>query len=64
MRDVEKDDAGSRFVRIDPDVIQKLELNNWDAIEITHSTSGKKTSALLYLGGNEDKSTNNSEFYA
>ena len=31
---------------------------NWDAIEITHSTSGKKTSALLYPGGNEDKGTN------
>ncbi len=36
VKDAGKEDAGRGLVRIDPDIIQKLELKTGDVIEILH----------------------------
>jgi transitional endoplasmic reticulum ATPase len=58
VKDAYKGDAGRGRIRIDPDVINDLELRTGDVIEISHQVMGKKTAALLYPGKMEDKGTN------
>ncbi len=55
VKDAFKEDAGRGIVRIDPDVIQNLNLKTGDVLEISHPGSNKKTAALLYPGRKEDK---------
>ena len=55
VKDAFKEDAGRGIVRIDPDVIQDLNLKTGDVLEISHPGSNKKTAALLYPGRKEDK---------
>jgi transitional endoplasmic reticulum ATPase len=50
-----KEDAGRGIVRIDPNIIQELELRTGDVIEMSHPASNKTTAALLYPGRREDK---------
>lgn len=58
IKDAYKGDAGRGRIRMDPDVIDDLELRTGDVIEISHNVAGKKTAALLYPGKLEDKGTN------
>ncbi|MFW9972735.1 MAG: AAA family ATPase, partial [Candidatus Odinarchaeota archaeon] len=58
VKDAYKGDAGRGRIRIDPDVINDLELRTGDVIEIAHQIAGKKTAALLFPGKEEDKGTN------
>ena len=58
IKDAYKGDAGRGRIRIDPDVINELNLRTGDVIEISHNIAGKKTAALLYPGKLEDKGTN------
>ncbi|MFX1302579.1 MAG: CDC48 family AAA ATPase [Promethearchaeota archaeon] len=58
IKDAYKGDAGRGRIRMDPDVIDELELRTGDVIEISHNLAGKKTAALLYPGKLEDKGTN------
>jgi transitional endoplasmic reticulum ATPase len=58
VKDAYKGDAGRGRIRIDPDVINELELRTGDVIEIDHQAVEKKTAALLYPGKIEDKGTN------
>ncbi|MFX1549872.1 MAG: CDC48 family AAA ATPase [Promethearchaeota archaeon] len=58
VKDAYKGDAGRGRIRIDPDVINELELRTGDVIEIAHQAVEKKTAALLYPGKIEDKGTN------
>jgi transitional endoplasmic reticulum ATPase len=58
VKDAFKEDAGRGIVRIDPDIISKLNLRTGDVISITHPTANKETAALLYPGRHEDKGTN------
>jgi transitional endoplasmic reticulum ATPase len=58
VKDAYKGDAGRGRIRIDPDVINDLELRTGDVIEISHEAMNKKTAALLYPGKIEDKGTN------
>jgi len=54
VKDAFKDDPGKGRVRIDPEVVKKLELKTGDAIEISHPISKFKTAALLFPGKLED----------
>jgi transitional endoplasmic reticulum ATPase len=58
IRDAYKGDAGRGRIRIDPHVIQEMNLKTGDVIEIIHSVAKKKTAALLYPGKDEDKGSN------
>ncbi|MFW9824635.1 MAG: CDC48 family AAA ATPase [Candidatus Thorarchaeota archaeon] len=58
IRDAYKGDAGRGRIRIDPQVIEEMNLKTGDVIEIIHSVAGKKTAALLYPGKDEDRSSN------
>ena len=58
IKDAYKGDAGRGRIRIDPEVIDNLNLRTGDVIEISHSVAGKKTAALLFPGKLEDKGTN------
>jgi len=58
VKDAYKSDAGRGRIRMDPKVINDLELRTGDVIEIVHQAVGKKTAALLYPGKIEDKGTN------
>ncbi|MFW9818779.1 MAG: CDC48 family AAA ATPase [Candidatus Thorarchaeota archaeon] len=58
IKDAYKGDAGRGRIRIDPDVIDDLELRTGDVIEIAHDVNGQKTAALLFPGKVEDKGTN------
>jgi len=55
IKDAFKEDAGRGIVRIDPDVIIKLDLKIGDVIRINHPIVNKKTVALLSTGRSEDK---------
>ena len=55
IKDAFKEDVGRDLVRLDPDVVQILNLKTGDVIEISHPLSEKKTAALIYPGKNEDK---------
>ncbi len=55
IKDAFKEDAGRGIVRIDPDVINELNLKVGDVIEITHPLNRKKTAALLSTGKIEDE---------
>ncbi|MFX1497173.1 MAG: AAA family ATPase [Promethearchaeota archaeon] len=57
IKDAFKEDAGRGIVRIDPDVINKLDLKVGDVIRINHPVINKKTAALLSTGRSEDKGT-------
>ena len=54
VKDAIKEDSGKGRVRIDPEIIKKLELKNGDAIEIFHPVTNYKTAGLLYPGKSED----------
>ena len=58
VNDAYKGDAGRGRIRMDPDVIDELNLRTGDVIEISHPEVQKKTAALLYPGKLEDKGTN------
>ncbi|MBY8985370.1 MAG: CDC48 family AAA ATPase [Candidatus Lokiarchaeota archaeon] len=58
IRDAYKGDAGRGRIRIDPLVINEMNLKTGDVIEIIHSVANKKTAALLYPGKDEDKGSN------
>jgi len=55
VKDAFKEDAGRGLVRMDPDVVQTLNLKTGDVIEISHPLTEKKTAALIYPGRNEDR---------
>lgn len=55
IKDACKEDAGRGIVRIDPDVINKLNLKIGDVIRISHPLVNKITVALLSSGRIEDK---------
>jgi len=55
VKDAFKEDAGRGLVRMDPDVVQILNLKTGDVIEISHPLTEKKTAALIYPGRNEDR---------
>jgi len=57
VKDAFKDDPGKGRIRIDPDVVKKLEFKTGDAIEISHPISKSKTAALLFPGKPEDSGT-------
>ena len=57
VKDAFKDDPGKGRIRIDPEVIKKLEFKTGDAIEISHPVSKSKTAALLFPGKPEDSGT-------
>jgi transitional endoplasmic reticulum ATPase len=58
IKDAYKGDAGRGRIRIDPEIIDDLNLRTGDVIEIAHHAAGKKTAALLFPGKLEDKDTN------
>ncbi|MHA1931549.1 MAG: hypothetical protein ACW96X_03360, partial [Promethearchaeota archaeon] len=58
IRDAYKGDAGRGRIRIDPLVIQEMNLKTGDVIEISHPIADKKTAALLYPGKDEDNGSN------
>lgn len=58
IKDAYKGDAGRGRIRIDPEVINELNLRTGDVIEIHHPVILKKTAGLLYPGKLEDKGTN------
>jgi len=55
IKDAFKEDAGRGIVRIDPDIICKLNLKVGDVIRISHPFVNKITAALLSSGRTEDK---------
>jgi len=55
IKDAFKEDAGRGIVRIDPDIICKLNLKVGDVIRISHPIVNKITAALLSSGRTEDK---------
>ncbi|MFW9782334.1 MAG: CDC48 family AAA ATPase [Candidatus Heimdallarchaeota archaeon] len=55
IKDALKEDAGRGIVRIDPNVINILDLKIGDIIRINHPILNKKTAALLSTGRSEDK---------
>ncbi|MFX0146648.1 MAG: AAA family ATPase [Candidatus Hodarchaeota archaeon] len=55
IKDAFKEDAGRGIVRIDPDVINELDLKVGDIIRINNPILNKKTAALLSTGKGEDK---------
>ena len=55
VKDAFKEDAGKGRVRIDPTIVNELELRNGDVIQITHPGTNMKTAGLLYPGRQEDK---------
>ena len=57
VKDAFKDDPGKGRIRIDPEVVKKLEFKTGDAIEISHPVSKSKTAALLFPGKPEDSGT-------
>ncbi|MBN1802639.1 MAG: CDC48 family AAA ATPase [Candidatus Lokiarchaeota archaeon] len=58
VKDALKEDAGRGRIRIDPDLIEEMNLRNGDVIEIYHPIAKKTTAALLYPGKVEDQGTN------
>jgi len=58
VKDAYKGDAGRGRIRIDPHLINELNLKTGDVIEISHPVVFKKTAALLYPGKLEDKGKN------
>jgi transitional endoplasmic reticulum ATPase len=58
IKDAYKGDAGRGRIRMDPTVIQEMDLKTGDVIEISHPIVGEKTAALLYPGKEEDKGSN------
>ncbi len=58
IKDAYKGDAGRGRIRMDPNVIEEMNLRTGDVIEIIHPIIGKKTAALLYPGKIEDTGTN------
>jgi len=58
VKDAYKGDAGRGRIRIDPHLINELNLKTGDVIEISHPVVLKKTAALLYPGKLEDKGKN------
>ncbi|MHA1438786.1 MAG: CDC48 family AAA ATPase [Promethearchaeota archaeon] len=57
IKDAFKEDAGRGIIRIDPDILDKLNLKVNDVIEIVHPGTNKKTAALLSSGRQEDRGT-------
>ncbi|MFX1238293.1 MAG: CDC48 family AAA ATPase [Promethearchaeota archaeon] len=57
VKDALKEDAGRGRVRIDPELIEAMNLRNGDVIEIYHPIAKKTTAALLYPGKPEDINT-------
>jgi len=55
IKDAFKEDAGRGIIRIDPEVIKKMDLKVGDVIKITHPIFKKQTAALLSTGRSEDK---------
>jgi len=55
IKDAFKEDAGRGIIRVDPDILDKLNLKVNDVIEINHPGTNKKTAALLSSGRQEDK---------
>ncbi|MFW9829848.1 MAG: AAA family ATPase, partial [Candidatus Thorarchaeota archaeon] len=55
VKDAFKEDAGRGIVRIDPDIINNLNLKVGDVIKISHTFGEKKTVAVLSSGRIEDK---------
>ncbi|MFX1408378.1 MAG: AAA family ATPase, partial [Promethearchaeota archaeon] len=55
IKDAFKEDAGRGIVRIDPDLISKLNFKIGDVIEINHPLARKTTVALLSTSKEEDK---------
>ncbi|MFX1467257.1 MAG: AAA family ATPase, partial [Promethearchaeota archaeon] len=55
IKDAFKEDAGRGIVRIDPNILNKLNLKVGDTIRISHPFVKKITVALLSSGRNEDK---------
>jgi len=55
IKDAFKEDAGRGIIRIDPEVIKKMDLKVGDVIKITHPILKKQTAALLSTGRSEDK---------
>ncbi|MFW9823401.1 MAG: CDC48 family AAA ATPase [Candidatus Thorarchaeota archaeon] len=58
IKDAYKADAGRGRIRIDPSVIEEMDLKTGDVIEIAHTVDDKKTAALLYPGKDEDRGSN------
>ncbi|MFX1324037.1 MAG: CDC48 family AAA ATPase [Promethearchaeota archaeon] len=58
VKDAYKADAGRGRIRIDPSVIEEMNLKTGDVIEIAHPAVDKKTAALLYPGKDEDRGSN------
>ncbi len=57
IKDAYKEDAGRGIIRIDPDILDQLNIKVNDVIEIFHPGNNKKTVALLSVGRNEDIGT-------
>ncbi len=55
IKDAFKEDAGRGIVRLDPDIISKMNLKVGDVIRISHPSVNKITGALLSSGRIEDK---------
>jgi transitional endoplasmic reticulum ATPase len=58
IKDAYKGDAGRGRIRVDPDIIKKLNLRTGDVIEINNHVTRKKTVATLFPGKIEDKGNN------
>ena len=58
IKDAFKEDAGRGIIRIDPEIINVLNLKSGDIIEICNPISNKKTAAILMTGKTEDAGTN------
>jgi len=57
VKDAFKEDSGKGRIRIDPEIVKKLQIKTGDAIEIFHPISKSKTAALLFPGKPEDSGT-------
>ncbi|NVM36676.1 MAG: CDC48 family AAA ATPase [Candidatus Lokiarchaeota archaeon] len=55
IKDAFKEDAGRGIVRLDPDIISKMDLKVGDVIRISHPFVNKITAAILSSGRIEDK---------
>ncbi len=55
IKDAFKEDAGRGIVRIDPEVINDLNLKVGNVVQITHPVQKKNTAAILASSKNEDK---------
>jgi len=58
VKDAFKEDSGKGIIRIDPDVVQELDLKTGDVIEINNTSTHKKTAAIFQTGRDDDKGTN------